>query len=93
MTRNIVPVLNIREITEKDEIILDVSVSVTDDNLRVAVFNAGCAVINLKSGNSVCYTGVSFLTGDDAKQFNDNVTERVKALTVFMQGERGYNQV
>lgn len=93
MTRNIVPVLNIREITEKAEIILDVSVSVTEDNLRIAVFNAGYAVINLKSGHCACYTGVSFLTDDDAKQFNDNVTERVKELCNFMREERGYNQV
>lgn len=84
------PVLNIRNITDKDEIIVDISVSVFNDNRSAFVLNAGYAIISLKNEHHIVNTTVPFLTPDDSKRFNDIATEYVKQLKDFMRAQRGY---
>lgn len=87
-----VPVLNIRNITDKAEIIVDISVSVFNDNRSAFVLNAGYAIINLKNEHHIVNTTVPFLTPDDSKRFNDNATEQIKQLKDFMRIQRGYDR-
>lgn len=88
-----VPVLNIRNITDKDEIIVDISVSVFNDNRSAFVLNAGYAVINLKNEHYIVDASVAFFTSkDDSKHFSDMVSERVKQLKDFMRVQRGYDR-
>ena len=86
-----VPVLNVRNITDKDEVIVDISISVCNENESTFVLNAGYAVINLKNEHYIVDTSVAFFTSkDDSKHFSDMVSEHVEQLKDFMRVQRGY---
>ena len=66
MMTNVAPVLNIRTITDKDEVIVDVYISCSEPGKNY-VLNAGCAVLALKTGSNllqiVRYSGTAVRNG------------------------------
>lgn len=92
MATKVVPVFNIRNITDKDEVIVDILISTCSEDNTIREFNAGLAIINLKNGACTIKVGVSFLNSQESNEFVEIVKANMVELRDFMQEQRGLNE-
>lgn len=89
MNFTVTPVYKIREITDKEEVIVDILASVCDENVNINVFDVGYAILCLQSGERVFNTGIPF-DENSSKKFIETVNNCLGDLLVFMRKQRGY---
>ena len=92
MMTNVAPVLNIRTITDKDEIIVDIYISLSESGKNY-VLNAGCAVLALKTGSNLLQLGIPFANASDLEKIRKRIDNQLAEVFNFFRKERGYNQV
>ena len=85
----VTPVYKIREITDKEEVIVDVSASMCDTNGKINVVEVGFAILCLKSGDSISNIGIP-IEKNNSEKFKEIVNNALWDLFVFMRNQRGY---
>ena len=91
MMTSVAPVLNIRTITDKDEIIVDIYISLCEPDKNY-VLNAGCAVLALKTGSNLLQLGMPFTNDSEREMIMEKINNQLRVMLNFFQKERGYNQ-
>lgn len=91
MMTNVAPVLNIRTITDKDEVIVDIYISCSEPGKNY-VLNAGCAVLALKTGSNLLQLGLPFTNDSDLEKIRKKIDNQLTVMSNFFRKEYGYSQ-
>lgn len=83
-------VYKIKEITDKDEIFVNISLSVLNNQGFVQYYDAGYMVIFLKTRNLKGNVGVAWFDEDTFKRFVEKVKKEMLELCDVIRLERGY---
>lgn len=83
-------VYKIKEITDHAEVIVDISISLHDDNRSHHHHDVGYAIIYPKTNDLITQIGVAWMTPDDVENCYKEVMRDMKSLCNSMRKNRGY---
>lgn len=84
----VTPVLKVRNVTNKGEVIVDILFAAQADDGIIDEFSVGYAIVGLKRRD--IYMDINFVKDYDSKDVTQMIFQRLKGLCEFMRKQRGY---